>query len=101
MPLSLRLSVGVPPDTNTAALRFTVKVTTAPTLRSPVPAVIPGPVATTDVTVGPVGAGGVVVSICSPLNVVSTPERLAVWRDPLGAGAVACRTQVEPLLEYH
>jgi len=52
VPPSLRVSVGVPPATVTVSLRLTVKVTAWPALRSPAPAAIPVPVATTDDTVG-------------------------------------------------
>ncbi len=67
VPPSLSVSVGVPPATVTASLRFTVSVTTVPALRSPVPDVMPVPVATTDDT------EGVVVSICRPVSVVTAP----------------------------
>ena len=60
MPPSLSVSVGVPPATVTASLRFSVSVTTLPTPRSPDPAVMPVPDATTEDTVG------AVVSICGP-----------------------------------
>ena len=58
VPPSLRVRVGVPPETVTASFKFTVRVTTLPTPRSPEPAVMPVPEATTDDT------EGVVVSIC-------------------------------------
>ena len=77
MPPSLSVSVGVPPATVTASLRFTVSVTTLPAPRSPDPAVIPVPEATTDDTVG------AVVSICSvPDGLVTAPVRLAALPAP-------------------
>ena len=77
MPPSLSVSVGVPPATVTASLRFTVSVTTLPASRSPAPAVMPVPDATTEATVG------AVVSICSvPAGLVTAPERLAALPAP-------------------
>ena len=77
MPPSFSVSVGVPPATVTASLRFTVSVTTLPAPRSPEPAVIPVPEATTEDTVG------AVVSICSvPEGLVTAPDRLAALPAP-------------------
>src|SRR5262249_58866956 len=72
VPPLLSDSVGVPPATVTASLRFTVSVTTLPTPSVPLPEVIPAPEATTEDTVGPV------LSICSvPDGLVTAPVRLA------------------------
>ena len=71
VPPSLSVSVGVPPATVTASLRFSVSVTVLPALRSPL-AVTP----TSDAMVG------VVVSICGPLWVRPESERLAALPAP-------------------
>ena len=77
MPPSLSVSVGVPPATVTASLRFSVSVTILPALRSPAPELMPVPDATTDDTVG------VVVSICRvPAGLVTAPVRLAALPAP-------------------
>ena len=85
MPPSLRVRVGVPPETVTASFKFTVRVTTLPTPMSPEPAVMPVPEATTDDT------EGVVVSICSvPAGLVTAPGEVS-----RGAGAVRDGGRVE------
>ena len=89
MPPSLSVSVGVPPATVTASLRLTVSVTTLPAARSPAPAVMPVPDATTDDTVG------AVVSICSvPAGLVTAPVRLAALPAPSLTVAVPRLTAV-------
>src|SRR5580704_862922 len=74
MPPSLSDSVGVPPVTVTGPLSVTVRVTTWPAPRSPAPAVIPFPLAATDVTVGPCELDGLT---WRPANVVAAPARFA------------------------
>ena len=95
MPPSLSVSVGVPPATVTASLMLTVSVTTLPTPRSPAPAVMPVPDATTEDT------DGVLVSICSvPAGLVTAPVRLAAVPAPflmvaeLALNAVTARSEV-------
>ena len=69
----MSVSVGEPPATVTASLRLSVSVTTLPAARSPDPAVIPVPDATTDDTVG------AVVSICGPVWVRPFVDRVAAF----------------------
>src|SRR5436305_11105016 len=73
----LSVSVGVPPETVTASLRLTVSVTTWPAFKSPVPAVIPVPVATTDETVDAGVAHGRM-----PATSAAPPPRLAGLTTP-------------------
>ena len=70
----MRVSVGVPPATVTALLRLTVSVTTLPAPRSPVPAVMPVPDATTEDTEGVV----VVVSMMTPAKVSGSFAELSL-----------------------
>ena len=86
MPPSLSVSVGVPPATVTASLRFSVSVTMLPVVRSPDPAVMPVPDAATEVT------EGAVVSIC---RVPAGLGRPADWRR-LAAAVFNRRDQIDP-----
>ena len=71
VPPSLRVSVGVPPATVTASLRFSVRVTVLPASRSP----LEGDSTSDDIA-------GVVVSICGPLWVRPLSDRLAALPAP-------------------
>ena len=89
MPPSLSVSAGVPPATVTASLMFNVSVTTLPTLRSPLPLLIPVPVVATEVTVGDVEP---IVTFNDPevapvLPVISVSVAVKAWL-PLGSAVV-------------
>jgi hypothetical protein len=93
VPPSLSVSVGAPPATVTTSLMLSVSATTLPTLSSPLPLLIPLPVAATEDT------AGAVVSICGPVWVRPVSDKLAALPAPSLMVAVLRLTAVAARLE--